>query len=294
VTLEKWYVFADFLKHSTATQAISAVNWQMDQLLLGKFVSHERLGSYSMASTIASLPYKLIESQATRPLLGAFSLIRNDRSRLQSAYQISSNAALLLAIPTLVGLALLAKPILLVALGEKWVEAGDVLRWLCVVSIPPLFAVPLSALLLSLNQTGFFWRLQLFEFSFRLPLMVYGVVYYGIAGVLFARLVSAIVMTACSMFIVRHLTGISIGAQLLYPWRTIISSMIMTLFIYMFEPWLELSRGPILAVKLSAVVATSAVIYAAAIWLLWRMAGRPEGIESRIEASVRTVVGRPK
>jgi len=96
------------------------------------------------------------------------------------------------------------------------------------------------------------------------------------------------------MLIVRHLIGISIGAQLLHPWRTVVSSMIMALFIYMFEPWLELSRGPILAIKLSAVVATSAAIYAIASWLLWLMAGKPEGIESKIVASARTIFGRSR
>jgi PST family polysaccharide transporter len=156
LTLKKWHVFSGFIKHSTATQVVAALNWQIDQLLLGKFVNQERLGFYSMASNIASLPWQLVQAQGTRPLLGAFSLIRDDRSRLQFAYKLSAHAALLLTIPALVGLAFLARPIVLVVLGEKWIDAGDLLWWLCLVNIPQLFAMPVAALVLSLNQTVFF------------------------------------------------------------------------------------------------------------------------------------------
>lgn len=160
LTLKKWHVFSGFIKHSTATQVVAALNWQIDQLLLGKFVSHQLLGFYSMASNISSLPWQLVQAQGTRPLLGAFSLIRDDRTRLQAAYKLSANAALLITLPALVGLAFLAKPVVLVVLGEKWIDAGDLLWWLCLVSIPPLFAMPIAALVLALNQTVFFcdWR----------------------------------------------------------------------------------------------------------------------------------------
>jgi hypothetical protein len=122
--------------------------------------------------------------------------------------------------------------------------------------------------------------------------MLYAIVYHGIPGVLFTKLVSAIVMTFCSMFVVRHLIGISIGSQLFYPWRPVASSLIMAAFLYLSEPWLELSRGPILAIRLSAVVAASVAIYAIANWLLWLVAGKPQGIESRIATSAAAMLRR--
>ncbi len=122
--------------------------------------------------------------------------------------------------------------------------------------------------------------------------MLYAIIHYGIPGVLFAKLISTIVMVFCSMFVVRHLIGISIASQLFYPWRPIASSLIMATFLYTSEPWLEMSRGPFLAVLLSAVVAASIAIYSTASWLLWLAAGKPEGIESRIATSATAMLRR--
>jgi PST family polysaccharide transporter len=48
-TLREWRDFAGFLGWSTASQAVSVLNWRMDQLILGRLISRQELGRFSVA-----------------------------------------------------------------------------------------------------------------------------------------------------------------------------------------------------------------------------------------------------
>ena len=49
LTLVEWNVFSKYLRWTTLTQLVIATNSQMDQLLLGRFVSRVELGTFSVA-----------------------------------------------------------------------------------------------------------------------------------------------------------------------------------------------------------------------------------------------------
>jgi PST family polysaccharide transporter len=89
LTLREWREFGGFLGWSTASQAINALNWQMEQLLLGRFISRPELGRFSMAANLAVLPTQVIVLQVSFPLTVAFSLIRHDSRRLADALSLS-------------------------------------------------------------------------------------------------------------------------------------------------------------------------------------------------------------
>jgi hypothetical protein len=75
LTLTKWNVFSGYLRWTTLTQMLSATNWQMDQLLLGRLVARFELGAFSMASNLSSIPGQIFVGQTFKPLLVGFSSI---------------------------------------------------------------------------------------------------------------------------------------------------------------------------------------------------------------------------
>jgi len=52
--LKKWRDFSGFFRWTTASQAVAALNWQMDQL-----VSRLELGRFSMAANLSALPTQI-------------------------------------------------------------------------------------------------------------------------------------------------------------------------------------------------------------------------------------------
>ena len=288
LTLREWREFAGFLGWSTASQAVNALNWQMDQLLLGRFVNRWDLGRFSMASNLAVLPTQVIVVQVLNPLMVAFSLIRGNSGRLAAAYQHSATAIVGAGIPIMVGISLISEPMIRIILGEQWMEAAPILRWLSLAIVPSLFVAPLAPLSMALNQTKIFLRLSSIEFIFKFPLMLFGTLYYGLAGVLVVRLTTAIVVAACSMFAVRGLIRLPIRTQVFGPWRPIGSCLLMAMIVFPLERRLTgVQEFLPLVLGLAAVVSSGAATYGASIFLLWRLAGCPDGFESRIVGAVR-------
>jgi PST family polysaccharide transporter len=288
LTLCEWREFAGFLGWSTASQAVNALNWQMDQLLLGRFVNRFDLGRFSMAANLAFLPTQVIVSQVLNPLMVAFSLIRGDPRRLAVAYQHSATAMAGAGIPVMVGMSLISEPMIRIILGEQWIGAAPILRWLSLAIVPSLFVAPLAPLSMALNQTRIFLWLSSIEFIFKFPLLLFGILYYGLAGVLVVRVATAVVVAACSMFAVRGLIRLPIRAQVFGPWRPIVSCLFMAMVVFPLERRLTGVQDFLpLVLDLAVVVSSGAAAYGASIFLLWRLSGCPDGFESRIAGALR-------
>jgi O-antigen/teichoic acid export membrane protein len=294
LSLRKWRDFAGFVGWSTASQATGALNWQLDQLTLGRFVSSFDLGRFAMAANLALLPNQVIVTQVLSPLLVAFTIIRQDMRRLAAAYLNSAATVVAVGIPTMVGLSIIAEPLIRLVLGDQWIQAVTSLRWLSLAVIPSFFVAPLGPLVMALNRTKMLFIISAVEFAFKLPVLLIAAQYYGIEGVLAVRMATAILVAGCSMFVVRELIGLSIGAQLLNAWRPTVSVLMMALAIAPFEGWLNGMQGAAIRVfGLALVVGLGAVVYAGSVFLLWRMANCPHGFESKIAEILGKYSRRP-
>lgn len=283
ISLKEWRTFSKYLRWTTASQAVAAVVWQMDQLMLGRFVDRFELGRFSMAANLAVLPTQILIGQTISPLAVAFSSVRDDLGRLKAAYHKSAVSIAAIGLPVMVGISMNAEPIIRLILGQKWVTAAPLLSWLSLTLIPPLFAGPLIPLATTLNKTNVFLRLSLIELFIKLPLMLVGLVYYGIPGVIAVRLVTAVAISGCTMFVVRELIGLRMRDQLLGPWRATVSGAIMAAAIVPLQGRLADPQSLIqLTLDLTIVGGIGAAAYAVSMFVLWRAVGSPDGIELHV------------
>jgi hypothetical protein len=113
--------------------------------------------------------------------------------------------------------------------------------------------------------------------------MLLGIWYYGVAGVLFVRIATAVFVAGFSMLAIRELIQLPVRSQLLAPWRPSLSTIIM---LFAVLPWVE-AFGTVhdhvqLILGLTWVVGFGALVYIASMFLLWRLAGYPDGFESSV------------
>jgi O-antigen/teichoic acid export membrane protein len=282
LSLTEWREFAGFFGWATASQLVNALNVQMDQLILARFIVPKELGRFSMASNLANLPTQVVIAQVVAPLMAAFSHIRNDRPRLAAAYRTSAITMATIGVPAMIGLSMIAEPAVRLVLGRQWLEAVPILRWLSIAMLPSFFVSALGPLSMALGRTKIFLQLSSLEFLLRLPLTLPAVAYFGIAGAIAVRLTTAVTMAICSMVAVRALTGLSVTSQLLGPWRPIVSGISMAVVIRLSEGWLAGLQGwAPLALGLTIVVGLAAAVYSASLFLLWHITGRPDGLETK-------------
>jgi O-antigen/teichoic acid export membrane protein len=285
--------FSGFLGWISAAQLVNAFNWQTDRLLLGKLTSKAELGLFTTANDFATIPVMALLGPILRPLLSAFSLMKEEPGRLIQSYQRSATAMVTLGLPILIGESLLAYPLVRLMFGQHWLGSAPLLRWLSVSLVPTLFAMPLGPLVMSFNRTQIFFKRNLFEVCVKLPLVVFGAVKYGFMGVVVARCISEAMTVFFCMIIVRRLIGLPIRTQLLGPWRSIVSVTAMALVVGLLSPALTAADSfPALAAGLLLVAVLGASTYCVVLGSLWAASGSPAGLEAMIAAELTDLMRR--
>ncbi len=283
ITLSDWRVFVDFLGWISVSQVIMAVNWQSDQLLLGKLMRPAQLGLFSTANNVANIPLLALFAPVLRPLLSAFAMVKDDPKRLQRVYREASTAIVTIGLPLMAWQSLAAGPIIRLLLGPKWVNAIPMLHWMSISLIPVFFGVPITPLGMALNQTNqLAWR-NFVQFCVKIPCVVVGALMFGFAGVIGARLLSETVGSIYCMMIAQRLIDVSVISQVINCWRSIISTILMAVVLSASAPLIAL--GNTTAMLVSQIVLTVLIgggVYCGCVWLLWIIAGRPSGVESTV------------
>jgi O-antigen/teichoic acid export membrane protein len=279
--------FSGFLGWMTAAQVVGAFNWQTDRLLLGKLTSKAELGLFSAANDASNIPVMALLGPILRPLLSAFSLLKEDAERIAESYQRSATAMVTAGLPILVAEALLAHPTVRLLLGQQWVGSARLLSWLAMSTVPTLFALPMGPLVMSFGKTQVFLKRNLVEVCIKLPLVIVGAIKYGFMGVIFARCVSEAVTILFCMTVVRRMIGLSIRRQLLGPWRSIVSAAAMALVLKATVPYLATTVAlSSLAAGLLLIAALGATVYLGLLWFLWNVSGSPAGLEAMVASAL--------
>lgn len=291
LSLQAWPLFVDFLSWTTAAQLLSALNWQCDRLILGRFVGSAALGSFSLANDLSYLPEQALIKPIVRPLASAFTLIRDDRERLASAYLKAANTVLAIGAPVLIGLSLLADPVVRLALGSKWLSAIPVLQWLPLTLIPPLFTSPFSSLVIATSQPHLLLRQTAAEAAVKLPLVLLGAALLGVDGVIAARGISAIVTMLVVLRLTARLIGTPINGQLVASWRTAVGGLVLAGLLLLLRPMLAGQGTLKLCLLIPIVGALGLAGYVLALALLWHLSGRPAGLASTLLKRAQGALG---
>jgi O-antigen/teichoic acid export membrane protein len=279
LSLQNWPDFSGFVGWTTISQFLSALNWQCDRLLLGRFVTPSQLGNYSLANDLSFIPEQALIRPIVRPLMSVFSLIGDDKDRLRSAYKKASSTILAVGLPLMLGLSLLADPAVHFILGSKWIAAIPTLKWLSLTLIPALFIAPYPSLAMAKGRFDLILRQTASESVFKIPLMLVGALLYGIPGAIGARAISSVITTTFVLYYISKIVGEPMYRQIIGIWRIPLSGLILTLVLVTFRPFLEDQSGLILGVKLLAVSLVGLASYGISLLLLWGFTGRPAGFE---------------
>lgn len=294
ISFAAWPFFAKFLSWTTASQLLSALNWQCDRLILGRYVSRSELGAFSLANDLSYIPEQALIRPILRPLISAFALIRSDPDRLRSAYAKTANTVLAVGLPVMLGFSLLAAPTIRFALGGKWIPATPILQWLSLTLIPPLFVAPFGSLALALTRPDAVLRQTMAEAVNKLPLVIFGAALFGVNGVIAARAISAVVSALVVLFFIKRLIGTPVRRQIMGTWRIAVSGLVLIAILLALRPMLDAPSGIWLGVLLAFVGGVGFAGYVAVLGMLWHLSGRPSGLEHAAFERVGTLLRRAR
>lgn len=289
LTLVDWPLFSDIIGWNFVSQTLTAVNWQIDRILLPRYVDATSFGSFATSNDLASLPSQAIAAPTINPLMAAFVRARED-GRLQEAYLKSSASLVLMLMPILCFMAVLSGPVVRVLLGEQWDRAAPILASIALIGLIPLPSIPMLPLAMVLGHSRALAIRSLVELSVRVPFSLVGVIFFGIPGAIVARAGGSIAVSVSSFSLMKSIAGLSIRDQLSVFVRPLLSIIPAVLVLEMCKLNLNFDDRLYINFILSGIA--YCLTYLAFVYLFWVVARRPAGAEASLVRALGSYIHR--
>lgn len=161
-------------------------------LFIAKFTSIKDLGFYTRGTQFADMAYSTFNSVLNSVLLPSLSSIQQDRVMLVRLTKATIKSASLLSTPLLIGLAVIAKPLVLVLLTDKWLMAAPIMQILCIARLITIISGININVLYAIGRTDLALRQQYIKLIVRVVLISLAFK-YGILIIALAELTSTII-----------------------------------------------------------------------------------------------------
>lgn len=285
-SLVHWREMLSFSRFTLINAVLEFAGSRIPHIFVGRSVGPAGLGTYAIAEEISYLPATELVDPIGRTLFPAYSRLVADRETLKK-YVLFVNALVVsIALPACIGIALVAAPAVLLALGVKWVDAIPVMQVLALSAGCMAIRSNSWALYFSLGLPHYTTRLWILKVA-ALVLLIWPLYQrFGLVGVAYADLVATVVMLAADIGMLLRVLAVSVGTYVRVIMRPIVATALMAVVVSMAG---EMVLGPIETpgaaldhlLRLAFGATLGAGVYAAAIALLWQLSGRPDGVEQQ-------------
>lgn len=179
-------------------------------LVIGKLFSATDLGFFTRATSLEQLPSRTLSGMVGRVTFPVLSSIQDDPARLKRGLKKALTTLVLVNFPVMIGLAVIARPLVLVLLTDKWIGCVPYLQLLSLAGATYSLHLINLNLLQALGRSDLFLRLEIVKKL--LTVVNIAVTWrWGISAMIYGM----IVLSILTYYLNSYYTGILIG----YPIR---------------------------------------------------------------------------
>ncbi len=200
-----WKIWKEYFSYGSKLlfSALLDKTWiNIYPMIIGKVYSAIDLGYYSRAKQYASLPtntFQGVLGSVTFPVLCS---IQDDDARLREAYRRLIRVSGYVIFPMLMGLAALAKPVILVLITEKWAASIPYLIVVCFSSmLRPIHVLNLNLLQVK-GRSDLFLRLEIIKKILALSILLITMRYS-----ILAMCIGSVIVSYISLYLNTYYTG---------------------------------------------------------------------------------------
>ena len=258
---------------------LSTLNLRMDSFIVGGFLGTATVGLYRMGEEIATLPTTQMVAPLTRSLYPAFANMAAEPGKLRNNALEASAAIAAISLPATFGFAFVARDVVTLMLGEKWLEIVPLIQILTPIIGLQMLAPVAGSVCMAMGRTRVvFWN-EVIYCVFRLSAIFAGVLLAGFAGIVMARGMSGLLRLVLNAEMLRRTIGTGFRMIVSNAWRSLASVVAMAAMLALVQPALA-DTG--LVLRIVSTVAIGALVYVLAHLSLWQASGRPSGAERRM------------
>lgn len=231
-----WKVWREFFSYGSkllASNLITTVFDNMYPLVVGKKFSATDLGYYSKAQGYAYLPSYTLQTIVGPVAFPVMCSISKDEHRLQEAYLRLVSLTCYLVFPIIIGLAVLAKPFIIILITNKWEPAIIYLQVLCFACMWNPFNVLSLDFFQVKGRSDLFLKLEILKKSMSILILIISIP-FGLLVMCFGRVITANINTMINMYYIKKIAQIDYLRLLKHIIPSLLYASSMGIIIYLF------------------------------------------------------------
>ena len=171
---------------------LNTVFKEIYSLVIGRCYTSAQLGQYTRAqqfNTIFSSNLTVVVQRVSYPVLSS---IQDEPARLKEAYRRVIKVTMLVTFACMLGLAAVAKPLIVLLIGEKWLPAVSLLQIICFSGMfYPLHAINLNVLQVK-GRSDLFLRLEIIKKFLAIGPLLLGI-FFSIKSMLLGSVFNSVI-----------------------------------------------------------------------------------------------------
>lgn len=195
-----------------ASNLLSAAYNNFYQVIIGKFYTSADLGQYQRGQSYSGLFSNTLTQVVQKVSFPTLSKIQEDIVRLRNGYRKIIRTTTFISCSGCVALAAMAKPLIIILIGEKWLPAAEYLQIICLGALLyPVHAINLNILTV-MGRSDLFLKLEIIKKIIGVVPIIIGV-FIGIKMMLWAGVASSFLSFAINAYYSERLINYSFGKQ---------------------------------------------------------------------------------
>ena len=271
----------NFSKWLFVTNLVEFAYGRVADLIVAGWAGPAALGSLAMARDIAAMVSHDLAAPVHRAVFPGYVKLSSNRALLREGYLKVTSIVLLFVVPGAVGLALLAEPIVLLMLGDKWKNTVILIQ---VLSINGAVAVLVSTAHYANLAVGMSRSTSLVlatHACFSVPLLLWWVPALQTRGAAWALLAASVATAPLNFYLLTK--AIKFGRHELFEIlsRPVAGSLLMLAVILVLKAyWSTPATWQGKVAYIFGVASAGAAVYVGAVFLHWKHKNNPESAEA--------------
>jgi len=202
-------------------------------LIIGKAFSAVELGYYTNAQKLRDIASQSITTSVQRVSYPVLSSIKEEEKTLRAAYKKIIKTSVFITFPLMIGLAVVASPLIRLIFGQKWINAISFFQILCFAGMLfPLHAINLDILQVK-GRSDLLLRLEIIKKVIGLMLIAIVLcLQLGINGLLWSAVLSSYISYFINSYYSAELLSYSTIEQIKDIIPELIASVLMAIVVY--------------------------------------------------------------
>ncbi|MEF3083826.1 lipopolysaccharide biosynthesis protein [Luteimonas sp. SMYT11W] len=206
---------------------LNVASTRLQSLLIGRLFDARTLGFYAIAQDTQQAPAQFLGSLLNRVGLPMFSIVANQPEKLAGALRLSLRLSVFVFTPCMMGIAVIATPLIRLLYGDNWAPAGPLLSLLALSAVFwPLHVLNLAAVS-AIGKADLVLRLEIVKTLVTIPLVMVAA-FIGVTAVAGAVFISSLLCVVINTWHSQRLFGYGLRAQLRDALPTVVLALMST------------------------------------------------------------------